>query len=153
MSVNEKGRKGTYLIYAYRVSKNRSLGFLAHLNGLKTFYSNWGHQSIFCSKMTPSSKCLSIWLSSVYSFLSLSSSHHHLSFNHLEMCRLVFFINMYLYDMIIYPIFIYLSIYPSIIYLSIYISVFPFIHILNNNQHLSSDHFEMSVYFTISLIT
>ena len=33
--------------------------------------------------------------------------------------------------MIIYPIFIYLSIYPSIIYLSIYISVFPFIHLLN----------------------
>ena len=80
------------------------------------------------------------------------------------MCRLVFFINMYLYDMIIYPIFIYQSIYPSIIYLSL--SVFPFIHLLNNNQHLSSDNLEMhricllfvclffflSIYITIYLL-
>ena len=76
-------------------------------------------------------------------YLSIQSYlyHHHLSFNHLEMFRLVLFINMYLYDMIIYPIFIYQCIYPSILYLSV--SVFPFIHLLNNNQHLSSDHFEM----------
>ena len=60
---------------------------------------------------------------SVYSLISLSSSHHHPSFNHLEMCRLVFFINVYLYDVIIYPIFIHLYLF--------------------NNQHLSSDHFEM----------
>ena len=53
--------------------------------------------------------------------------------------------------MIIYPIFIYLSIYPSIIYLSIYISVFPFIHLLNNSQHLSSDHFEMSILLSLWL--
>ena len=61
---------------------------------------------------------------------------------------------------------IWLSILYLFISLCISVSVFPFIHLLNNNQHLSSDHFEMhricllfvclffflSIYITIYLL-
>ena len=70
-------------------------------------------------------------------YLSIQSYlyHHHLSFNHLEMFRLVLFINMYLYDYLSY---IYLSVYISIytLFIYLYLSFHSFIYWIIINTFL-----------------
>ena len=96
----------------------------------------------FCSKTTPSSKCLSIWLSIclfIPFFITITSSSFLWSLRDVQIGILYKYVSIW-YDCLSY---IYLSVYISIYNLFIYLSVFPFIHLLNNNQHFSSDNLEM----------
>ena len=91
----------------------------------------------FCSKTTPSSKCLSIWLSIclfIPFFITITSSSFLWSLRDVQIGILYKYLSTYM---------IWLSILYLFISLCISVSVFPFIHLLNNNQHLSSDHFKM----------